>query len=161
MKVGDTLPALNIKDKGEIYVSTKGKKAYKPWSSDRWEGKRRIVQYLPGRLISGRLNIALNEDVYEVDHPESCRTITIVNASSAILGTQIFIERSILKGKKKTPLCDIIYDSDGLGAKAWELKKADNTTMVINEEGIIEFYYEGKLSKDQILEVIDISTPRK
>ena len=101
----------------------------------------------------------LNEKVYNLDHPIHCRTTTIVNYTDSIWGTQMFIEPPLKRNKFVTPLCDIVLDKTGKGLKLWGLTEKKNVTVVINEESIIEFYFEGQLNKQQINHIVNLTNP--
>lgn len=113
---------------------------------------------MPGRLTS-RENLHLNDAVFNIDHPHRCRTTSIVNYTDAIPGTWIFIEPEMARNKKITPLCGIVLDKMGVGLALWGLQLNKNTTIVINEQGIVEFFYEGKLNQKQVDMIVKMTNP--
>lgn len=157
--VGDKLPILTIEESGALIINQDGDLEYEAWSTSTLKGKKHIIQYLPGRFFEGKQNLFLNETLYNLDHPLYCRITTIVNYSDAIWGTQLFIESPMKKNKHVTPLCNIVLDKTGVGLALWNLEEKQNTTIVINEQGIIEFFHQGKLSKKQAAQVIHLSNP--
>lgn len=159
IKVGDKLPVLNIKEGGALIINMKNKVEYQSWSTSTLLGEKRIIQYLPSRLSEGRQNLSLNDEVYKLDHPLRCRTSTIINYTDSIPGTQIFMEITIKKNKKVTPLCDIVLDRKGNGLKLWGLTKRQNVTIVIDKDSVIEFLYKGKLSQEQKDYIVKITNP--
>ncbi len=159
INVGDKLPVLDIKNSGALIINADGDLEYQNWSTSKLMGKKRIIQYLPGRYSEGRQNLPLNEAVFNLDHPLHCRTTTIVNFTDSIWGTQMFIEPPMKKNKFVTPLCDIVLDRTGSGLKLWGLTEKKSVTMVINEESVIEFFHEGKLNKKQIKHIVKMTNP--
>lgn len=155
---GKKLPALTITEGGELYFDNFGQRQYKPWSTISLLGKKRIIQYMPGRL-SSRENLHLNDAVYAIDHPHRCRTISVVNYTDAIPGTWIFIEPELSRNKKITPECGIVLDKSGAGLALWGLELGKNATIVVNEQGIVEFFYSGKLSTEQVKMIVNITNP--
>lgn len=158
LKVGQKLPLLMIEEGGAIFFDSQHERHLAPWSTLQILHKKRIIQYLPARL-SSRANLHLNEAVHSIDHPARCRTVSIINYTDAIPGTWIFIEPEMARTKKLTPLCDIVLDKLGLGQKRWDLPLETNITIVVDENNIIEFYYEGKLNEKQVEMIIDLTNP--
>lgn len=155
---GKPLPSLAIADKGLLLLHDK-EAHYRPWLSETLKGQRLVIQYISARLKPGRMNIELNDRLRAIDHPQRCRTISIINVDDAIWGTRAFVEPELISNQKKTPKCQIIYDSAGIGLNTWGLEAKGNATIVINEQGIVEFFHEGKLSSEQMDEIIRLSTP--
>jgi YtfJ family uncharacterized protein len=147
--LGKKLPDLQIIDGGDLYIDHNGQRQFRPWSSSSLRNSKKIIQYMPGRL-SSRENLRLNDAVFKLDHPHRCRTISIINFTDAIPGTWIFIEPEMARNKKITPLCGTVLDKSGLGLQRWNLELTKNATIVVNEQGIVEFFYSGRLSDKQI-----------
>jgi len=158
IELGKPLPGLTISEGGAIYFDDEDDRHLRPWSTQELLKHKRIIQYLPGRL-SSRQNLHLNEAAHSIDHPHHCRTISIINSTDSIPGTWIFIQPEMARTKKLTPLCDIILDKMGIGEKLWNLPKEKIVTIVTNELGVVEFYFEGKLSDKQVELIIDLSNP--
>ena len=158
ISLGKKIPNLIIVDGGDLYFDRLGQRQYRPWSTRSLLGKKTIIQYMPGRL-SSRENLGLNSAVYAIDHPQRCRTVSIVNYTDALPGTWIFIEPEMGRNKKITPLCNIVLDKSGIGVEKWGLTLEENATIVVNEKGIVEFFYEGRLSKKQIDQIVKMTNP--
>ena len=158
ISLGKKLPDLIIVEGGDLYFDRLGQRQFRPWSTKSILGKKRIIQYMPGRL-SSRENLGLNSAVYAIDHPQRCRTVSIVNYNDALPGTWIFIEPEMGRNKKITPLCDIVLDKNGVGLEKWGLNLAENATIVVNEQGIVEFFYQGRLNKKQIEQIVTLTNP--
>lgn len=157
--VGEPLPVLEITSGGALVFNKDGQLEYQAWSTQRLAGKMRIIQYLPGRNSEGKENLALNEAVFRIDHPEHCRTTSIVNYTDAIWGTHFFIEPPMKRNKLLMPLCDVVLDEEGKGLEIWKLQPKQNITIVIDEAGIIRFFHAGKLRKKQIREIVEMTNP--
>lgn len=156
--LGKKLPPLLISEGGDLYLDQLGQRQYRPWSTQSLLGKRKIIQYMPGRL-SSRENLHLNSAAYAIDHPDRCRTVSIVNYTDAIPGTWIFIEPEMGRNKKITPLCDIVLDKSGAGQAFWGLPLNKAVTIVTNEHGTVEFFFAGKLSDKQVEQIIALTNP--
>jgi YtfJ family uncharacterized protein len=157
--VGEPLPILEITSGGALVFDKDGQLEYQPWSTESLAGKMRIIQYLPGRNSEGKENLALNEAVFRIDHPERCRTTSIVNYTDAIWGTHFFIESPMKRNKLLMPLCDVVLDEEGKGLEIWKLQPKQNITIIIDEAGIIRFFHAGKLRKKQIREIVEMTNP--
>lgn len=158
LKAGMVLPSVKIEDKGEILLKQQ-KIGYQPWNSDSLRGKKVVLQYLPATLSSSKTNMPLINKLYELEYPDTCRTVNIVNIGDSLWGTEFIAEHEIRRHKKRTPLCHIIQDQNGNGKARWSLPDNTTTTMVINEAGVIEFIHSGRLSEKQIDLVVRLSNP--
>lgn len=158
LKPGMKLPFVQIEDKGELLLENRSID-YQPWRSDSLRGRKVVLQYLPATLSSSKTNMPLINRLYKLEHPHSCRTVNIVNIGDSLWGTEYIAEHEIRRHKKRTPLCRIIQDQNGNGKHHWSLPDNTATTMVINEAGIIEFIHTGKLDKQQIDLVVQLSNP--
>lgn len=159
LNVGDKLPFVNFTEGGAIFINDKQKTEYENWSNSELMGKKKIIQYLPGRMTVGKQNLIVNDIAYDLDYPERCRTTTIVNYSDALWGTRIFIDIPMKKNKYRTPKCEIVLDKKGIGLELWGLTIKKNVTIVVNENHIIEFFYEGKLNKKQLKHIMELTNP--
>jgi YtfJ family uncharacterized protein len=154
--LGQKIPFLVIDQGGELYLDNTGRRHYKPWSTVSLKNRKSIIQYMPGRL-SSKENLRLNDAVFKIDHPNRCRTISIINYMDAIPGTWIFIEPEMGRNKKITPLCGVVLDKMSLGLTTWGLDLGKNATIVVNEQGIVEFFYSGRLSEKQIEMIVELT----
>ena len=158
--LGQPIPYLYIDQGGDLYIDSVGKRQYRPWTTTSLKNRKSIIQYMPGRL-SSKENLRLNDAVFKLDHPHRCRTISIINFNDAIPGTWIFIEPEMGRNKKITPLCGVVLDKAGLGLSTWGLDLGKNATIVVNEHGIVEFFYSGRLSEKQIKMIVDMTNPSR
>ena len=154
-QLGEPLPTLKITDRGRLHL-TKDDIIYKPWSSKSLRGKPYVVQYLPARAKSGQLNVPLNDALLEIDKDERCRTVSVVDVKDHDWGTGIFIKGAMESNFKRTPLCVVVADDEGVGLTTWGFEEKQNVTMVINADGIVKYKYIGQLNKAQINNIIEL-----
>lgn len=158
LEAGMPLPSTSISERGELLLS-KQHIDYAPWHSQSLIGQTTVIQYLPATLSGSKTNMPLINRLYELEHPHSCRTVNIVNIADSAWGTAYIAENELRRHKRRTPLCTIVQDQHGEIKARWDLPEKTTTTLVINEAGVIEFIHSGKLSAQQIEEVIRLSSP--
>ena len=84
------------------------------------------------------------------------QTTTIVNTDDAIIGTGMFVRKSIESGKREFPWSQIIIDSNGTVKKAWELQPESSAVVVLDKNGVIKFAKDGQLSPQEVQQVITL-----
>ena len=84
------------------------------------------------------------------------QTTTIINAEDAIFGTGPFVKSSAEKGKKNNPHSQVILDQTGQVKKDWGLQPKESLIVVLDKSGKVKFAHEGKLSEQQMNQVIEL-----
>ena len=152
--LGEELPELTVKNLGQLHIKKNGAAEYIEWSSDQLLGRALLIQYIAARLIPGNWNTDLNEALLAIDTDQQCRTVSIINIGDAIWGSVNIAKKNIISNKKRTPLCTVVVDMKSTAFKAWQVIPKNNATIVIDKYLTVRYFYEGKLSANQIKKVI-------
>jgi len=154
--IDNRLPAVGVDEKGELnYVNDEF--SYSRWNSAKLPGKVRVVQHMAGRSSAKELNAPLVDAIRAANLPhDRYQTTTIVNTDDAIIGTGMFVRKSIEGGKKEFPWSQVIVDSNGAGKKAWQLEPKSSAIVVLDKNGMIKFAKEGALTQAEVKQVIDM-----
>lgn len=156
VQLNQTLPAVSVQKDGEVIISN-GKISYKNWSSSTLPGKTRIVLHFAARSSVKSKNAELINAIKTAEfNPQKYQTITIVNADDAIVGTGLFVKSNVEDGKLENPHSQVVLDQQGNVKKAWKLKEKESFIAVLDKSGKVKFTAEGKLSTEQIKEVISL-----
>ncbi|MBN6066794.1 YtfJ family protein [Aggregatibacter actinomycetemcomitans] len=156
LQINAILPNVAVQKEGELILNGK-EISYKNWQSSDLTGKVRVIQHLAGRSSVKEKNEALMEAI-KAQHfsPAVYQTTTIINADDAIFGTSSFVKSSAEKGKKQFPHSQIILDQTGQVKNAWQLQPQESLIVVLDKNGKVRFANEGKLSAQQIEQVIEL-----
>ncbi|MDH2898960.1 YtfJ family protein [Rahnella variigena] len=154
--VGQRLAPVGVDDKGELN-DVNDTFSYNKWNSAKLPGKVRIVQHMAGRSSAKALNEPLITAIRAANLPhDSYQTTTIINTDDAIIGTGMFVRKSIESGKREFPWSQIIVDSNGTVKKAWELQPESSAVVVLDKNGVIKFAKDGHLSPQEVQQVITL-----
>jgi len=154
--VGQRVAPVGVDDKGELN-DVNDTFSYNKWNSAKLPGKVRIVQHMAGRSSAKALNEPLITAIRAANLPhDSYQTTTIINTDDAIIGTGMFVRKSIESGKREFPWAQIIVDSNGTVKKAWELQPESSAVVVLDKNGVIKFAKDGQLSPQEVQQVITL-----
>ena len=154
--VGQRLAPVGVDDKGELN-DVNDTFSYNKWNSAKLPGKVRIVQHMAGRSSAKALNEPLITAIRAANLPhDSYQTTTIINTDDAIIGTGMFVRKSIESGKREFPWSQIIVDSNVTVKKAWELQPESSAVVVLDKNGVIKFAKDGQLSPQEVQQVITL-----
>jgi uncharacterized protein len=153
---GNTIPQVDVNAKGEISLQN-GKVTYGSWSSSSLTGKIRMVQHIAGRSSAKGINEELVEALKKADLPkDSYQTTTIVNIKDAIFGTSPIVCMTVEMGKKEFPWTSVVIDAKGTVQKAWGLEKESSAVTVLDQNGNVLFFRDGKLLEGEVKEVVNL-----
>ena len=151
LKLDQMLPQTSVSEAGEDA-------AYQQWHSSTLSGKVRIVHHLAGRSAAKEKNQAVIDAIKAAHfNQQQYQTTTIINADDAIVGTGMFVKSSAEKGKKENPHSQVVLDDNSTVKKAWGLKEKESAIIVLDKSGKVKFVKEGKLSSDEITQVIQLT----
>ncbi|WGE33000.1 YtfJ family protein [Actinobacillus genomosp. 1] len=154
VQLNAALPTVNVSKDGELLA--KGKTVtYKVWTSDGLAGKVRVVHHFAGRSSAKEKNEALINAIKAANFDRSkYQTTSIINADDVIVATGAFVKSSAEDGKLENPHSQVVLDQQGSVKNAWGLKAKDSFVAVLDKNGKVQFVAEGKLSANQIQQVI-------
>lgn len=154
--VGQRVAPVGVDDKGELN-DVNDQFSYSKWNSAKLPGKVRIVQHMAGRSSAKALNEPLITAIRAANLPhDRYQTTTIVNTDDAIIGTGLFVRKSIESGKREFPWSQVIVDSNGAVKKAWELQPESSAVIVLDKNGVIKFAKDGQLTPQEVQQVITL-----
>ncbi|MBD8165243.1 YtfJ family protein [Erwinia persicina] len=152
--IGHRVPPVLITDDGELRLEH-GQIHYSPWKSTELAGKIRVVQYIAGRTSAKNKNALLIQAIKRARFPsDRFQPTTIVNTDDAIPGSGFFVRRKVEKNKRRYPWAQFIIDSDGLARRAWQLKAASSTILVLDQQGRIQWVKDGALTPDEVARLL-------
>ena len=152
------LANVTVSDKGEITLNGNDV-AYKSCSSTALPGKVRVIQHIAGRSAAKEKNQAMIEAIKAAHFNQAkYQTTTIINADDAVVGTGMFVKSSAEKGKKENAHSQVILDDKSAVKNAWGLREKDSVIILLDKTGEVQFVKEGKLTDDEVKEVISRAT---
>jgi YtfJ family uncharacterized protein len=169
--VGLKLPDVGVTDKGVMVPSTRiegrrmvldGKAiGYRPWSLSASNGHVRTIYHLAARLGLEEVNKPYIDAVIAAKLPELLpdapyKTITVVNLADALWGTRGLALARMERNQHDFPYVLFVADEKGLARKAWDLKAGQTAVIILDRQGAILFFKEGKLSPAEIRQAVGI-----
>lgn len=156
IQLNQPLPKVTITKDGEL-ITKSGEISYKTWHSSSLVGKVRILNHFAGKGDVKEKNSALITAIRQAHFDRSrYQTTTIINADEATFGTGVFVKSKAKKGKLSNPHSQVILDQQSSAKKAWQLKSNDNFVVVLDKNAKVKFVFDGKLSTNQINQVITL-----
>ena len=70
----------------------------------------------------------------------------------------MFVKSSAEKGKKENAHSQVILDDKSAVKNAWGLREKDSVIILLDKTGKVQFVKEGKLTDDEVKEVISRAT---
>jgi hypothetical protein len=173
--VGQKAPAAAVADKGVMVPRFKVEGgsmmldgpdlAYRPWASPDQDGRVRTIYHLAARLGMDDVNKPYIDALIAAHLPERApdgayKTITVLDLSDALWGTHGLGISSLEKNQRKTPYAFFVADEKGAVRAAWGLKARTSTVIILDRDGTVLFFKEGKLSPEEIQQAVSIIQER-
>ncbi|OAN18978.1 hypothetical protein A3K86_00955 [Photobacterium jeanii] len=156
LTVGQPVPMVEVQDKGEI-VLNQDKVAYQAWSSDQLPGKVRVIQAIAGRSAAKEMNAPMIDAIKAANLPnDKYQTTTIINQDDAIWGTGGFVKSSAEDSKREFSWSSMVLDANGSVQQAWDLQTENSMIALLDPQGKVLFVQEGKLSDQQVKQVMSL-----
>lgn len=169
--VGQPLPYVEVLDKGLLTPSTRvqdgrmvlaGKGlGYGPWRSTDGAGRVRTIYHLAARSGIDTVNQAFCQALDDAKLPEllpdgAYKTITILNLEDALWGTRGLALGSLEASQRDCPFALFVADGKGAARAAWGLQPRQSAVIVVDRDGTVLFFKEGRLSPAEIRQAIRI-----
>lgn len=156
IQINSNLPDVSVADRGELILKNEEINE-RIWQANQLKGKVRVLQHIAGRSSVKEKNQPLMEAIKD-QHFNGMyyQTTNIVNADDAIFGTSAFVSSSVENAKKENPHSQIVLDNQSAVKNAWQLKEKESLILVLDKNGKVKFIHEGKLSQQQITEVLNL-----
>jgi YtfJ family uncharacterized protein len=171
VQVGQKLPEARVADKGLMVPRTRveggrmvmdGKDiAYRPWSSQEPAGRVRTLYHLAARMGVDDVNNAYIDALIAAKLPEflpegAYKTVTILNLSEANWVTHGIGASRLEKSQRETPYAYFVADEKGAARAAWGLQPGTSAVIVLDRDGTVLFFKEGKLGPEEIAKAVGI-----
>lgn len=158
VQLNSPLPPAAVMQDGEMVLSGE-QVGYRAWQSASLAGKVRVVFHIAGRSSAKEKNQALMDALKAAQFDRSkYQTTTIINADDAIVATGSFVKSSAENGKRENPHSQVVLDQSSSVKNAWQLKPKESFVAVLDKSGKVQFFAEGKLSAEQIQQVLGLVT---
>ena len=168
--VGERLPSLTIENKGQMVVESVVVDdimvlkdgtgiSYETFNSDDLTGKIRTVYYMAARAGIEDINQPFIDGLIAAKLPEftpdgSYKTTTILNTDDAMWGTSGIAIGRLEDSQRETAYAFFVIDAEGLGLKKWGLKAKGTAIIVLDRDGKVLYFKDGKMSADEIASTV-------
>jgi len=157
ISVGQPLSSVTINERGEIYLQPDGSDAYRLWKSDNTRGRIVVLQHMAARLSAKSTLQSFNDTMEKRAYPpEKVLVAVIINLDDALWGTTGLVQSELKGNKKKHAQSNIVADKNGVARKAWELKEQSAAMAILDVDGTVLFFKEGKPNEQETKAVIDM-----
>ena len=171
LATGQKLPAVGVTEKGVMVPATRieghrmvldGKDiAYRPWKLSAGNGRVRTIYHLAARLGLEAVNRPFVDALIAARLPELMpdapyKTVTVVNLADALWGTRALALGRMEKNQHDFPYALFVADEQGLAREAWGLHPGQTAVIILDRNGTIRFFKEGKLSPAEIRQAVGI-----
>jgi uncharacterized protein len=159
-KKGLMVPEYEIKN-GRMVFKNDSEITYRKWSSSELTARIRTVYHLAARNGVEEINQPYIDALIEANLPETLpdspyKTLTILNTSDAFWGTSGIASGRFEKSQKQFPYAYYVNDEEGIAQKAWGLKEHESGVMVLDTEGKVIYFKEGKMSPEDIQTAVSL-----
>lgn len=169
--VGLSLPEVRVNDKGQMVPSTRIERrrmvldgqdiAYRSWSLSASHGQVRTIYHLAARLGLEDVNKEFINALVAAKLPELLpdapyKTITVVNLADALWGTRGLALGRMERNQHDFPYALFVADEKGLAREAWDLAPGQSAVIILDREGAILFFKEGRLTPAEIRQAVGI-----
>jgi YtfJ family uncharacterized protein len=171
VSLGQKLPDVTIADKGAMVpqyrieggrmVLASKDLAYRPFRLSDTQGHVRTIYHLATRLGIDKVNKPYIDAILAAHLPEFLpdspyKTVTILNLDDAMFGTRGLGLSRLEDSQRESPHAIFVPDVHGAAQAAWGLQKGQSAVIVLDRDGTVLFFKEGKLSPEEIQQAIGI-----
>jgi hypothetical protein len=171
VQVGQKLPEVSIAEGGILVPPTKvvsgrmvmdGKViARRPWALQESRGRICTIYHLAARIGVDDLNKPFIDALIAAKLPEftpdgAYKTITILNIADALWGTTGIVRGRLEDSQRDFPYAMHVMDDKGVARAAWDLKPKTAAVIILDRDGTVLFFKEGKLSPEEITRAVGI-----
>lgn len=159
--VGKSLPPVAVEDRGEIYLQADDKDTYRPWHSDSTRGRIVVLQHVAARLSAKSVLKSFNDTMEKRAYPpEKVLVAVVVNLNDALWGTTALVQSELKGNKKKYAHSNIVADKAGVARKTWDLKEQNAAMAILDADGTVLFFKEGKPTEQETKAIIGMIDQR-
>ncbi|MBO6751781.1 MULTISPECIES: YtfJ family protein [Spongiibacter] len=147
--VGEPMPSLEIRDKGELHLNGKAID-YRPWATSSLNGDWALLQYMAARPKASKVNRHVVDAVSEKRaQGVAVNIFNIINVRDVPFGATGFALAELENNKRKYPDSPLIGDMDN-GRQAWELKPGGSAIFLVDPKGTLRFFKDGIVSQQEL-----------
>lgn len=145
--VGEVLPAVTLSGKDGARVSGE------PWSSEELKDKVHVMFYVDPdeKDLNDHVSDALKKQAFPQDKYGS---IAVINMAATGI-PNFLINRSLKSTQKKFPDTVYVKDMRKVLVEQWGIADDNNDVLVFAPDGTLVFYQAGKLSDDEVKDLIE------
>ena len=171
LEVGRKLPPVEVGNPGALVPSTvvvNGRMAlagktlgYRPWHSKEMLGRVWTLYHLAARMGVRKLNqpfldalAAAGLPEFAIDSP--CKTVVILDLQDSWFGLGGLGLYSLETRQRQVPHAIHVVDREGLARAGWGLKGRTSSVAVVDRDGVVRFFKDGKLSREDIRRAVGI-----
>ena len=145
--------AMTFKDGTEIQ--------FKTFNSDDLNGKITTIYHLAARSGIDDINNPYIDALIAAQLPEKqpdspYKTVTILNTDDALWGTAGIASGQLEDSQKDTAYAYYVLDEKGVALQTWQLKKKGSAVIVLDRDGTVLYFKDGKLSDNDIASAVAI-----
>lgn len=161
VKIGEELPSVTIRgndDQGMIEIKGDGFEK-KTWKSTMLKDNGKVygVLHIAGTSSAKEINQEFVDALKAAQFPaETYQTCSIINLDDAIWGTSGIVEGKVEDNKKNSPMAMFVLDEGGKVREEWGLEKDSYAVIILDKQGKVLKFKEGKLNKAEIKEFLDV-----
>lgn len=170
LKKGMQLPEITVNDMGIMNFDYEIKDnkmvckgdfdpKFQPWSSSDLKGKVSTIYHLAARMGIDDVNKAYIDALKKAGLPDKLpdspyKTVTILNLDDAAFGTSGLAKSKFKKSQEENPHALYVIDDEATALKKWGLEKKSSAVIVVDKEGKVLFFKDGKLNPEEIKEAV-------
>jgi YtfJ family uncharacterized protein len=158
LETGQSLPLLDIREGGEIYIG-ENTIVEKPWSSKSFESKGQVqfVQYVAANRGAVSQNKMFTDALKKKQYSsEELETTIIVHMADTISLAKGFVVRKMAKNKARHQSISFVIDDKGLGLERWGMKNKSCAVIILDASGKVLFAKDGPLSETEVENTIKL-----
>jgi uncharacterized protein len=158
--VGQKLPEALVADKGVMALDGKAI-TYAPWKATSGTGRVRTLYHLAARMGIDDINKPYIDALIAAKLPETLpdspyKTVTVLNLSEANWVTHGVGVSRLEKNQRDTPYAVFVADEKGAARAAWGLQPGQSAVIVLDRDGTVLFFKEGKLTPEEIRKAVGL-----
>lgn len=153
IRVGSALPTLEIKEKGELLLEDDDEVTFRPWSTEQLDttAEVQIIQYMAARPSAEKQIRPFTDALEAAEYPENLHHVsTVINLDDVTFGMSGWALSEIKENKRKYPTSTMVADWEGKGLKRWNLESKSSALFILDKEGQVLFFKDGKLNEQEI-----------
>ena len=152
---GAPLPPLKIEDRGEVVLEGDDF-AFATWSSEQQPDKVHVLQYFGATRADSKRFKPFTDLLEETFDRGQYHVTTVINLDAALWGTTGLVVSEVKDSKRKYPDSTMVLDENGSGAKTWQLGDDGTGLIIMDGQGVVQYFTRGSLDEQQMQESLSL-----